>query len=125
MVVKMYSLCFRKKVLSVRVKESLSIRAASRRFAVSSRSIVSWLKRLDPKVTRNKPATKVDMEALKTDVLNHPDSYQYERASRLNVSRGCIYGALKRLKVTYKKNFKPSKGRSREASYFLPQDTEL
>ena len=121
----MYSLCFRKKVLSVRIKESLSIRAASIRFAISSRSIVSWLKRLDPKVTRNKPATKVDMEALKADVLNHPDSYQYERAARLRVSRGCIYGALKRLKVTYKKNFKPPKGRSRKASYFLPQDREL
>ena len=116
----MYSLCFRKKVLSIRVKESLSIRAASRRFAVSSRSIVSWLKRLNPKVKRNKPATKVDMDALKEDVLNYPDSYQYERASRLKVSRGCIHGALKRLKVTYKKNFKAPKGRLRKASYFLP-----
>ena len=57
--------------------------------------------------------------------INFPDLYQYERASRLNVSRGCVYSALKRLKVTYKKNFTSSKGRSRKASYFLPQDREL
>ena len=34
----------------------------------------------EDKITRNKPATKVDRKALKKDVAKHPDAYQYERA---------------------------------------------
>jgi transposase len=44
------------------------------------------------------------MEALRQDVEEYPDAYQYERAERLNVSKSCVFFALKRLGVTYKKN---------------------
>lgn len=99
----MYSICFRKQVLSIREKEKLSIREASRRFGISFRSVVSWLQRLEPKMKRNKPATKIDMEALKEDVEKYPDAYLHERASRLKVSISGIYCALNRLNITYKK----------------------
>lgn len=43
------------------------------------------------------------MEALKKDIEEYPDSYQYERAERFGASQSGIYWALKRLDVTYKK----------------------
>ena len=121
----MYSICFRKKVLSIREKEKLSIKQTASRFAIAIRTIVNWLQRLEPTTKRNKPATKVDMEALKEDVEYYPDAYLYERASRLNVSRSGIHRALKRLNITYKKNSKSSKSRSRKAFYVLPENQIL
>ena len=56
------------------------------------------------KGTTMKPATKINMEALKEDLKAYPDGYLKERAERLNVSHNCIWRALKRLKITYKKN---------------------
>ncbi|WP_425287007.1 IS630 transposase-related protein [Nitrosomonas communis] len=38
-----------------------------------------WIKIPDPKTTRNKPATRINMERLAQDVKNYPDAYQYER----------------------------------------------
>ncbi|MCL1127979.1 IS630 transposase-related protein [Shewanella surugensis] len=61
---------------------------------------------MEPCSKRNKPATKVDMTALKRDVDDHPDDYQWERATRLNVGQPTIHYALKRLKISYKKNTK-------------------
>jgi len=111
----MYSICFRKQVLLIRQKEGLSITAVAKRFGVSSRSVVSWLQRLEPKTKRNKPATKIDMDALVEDVKKYPDSYLHERASRLNVSKSCVHVSLNRLNITYKKNSKSPKNRRREA----------
>ena len=107
----MYSICFRKQVLSIRDKEKLSINEVAKRFGIASRSVVSWLQRLEPKTKRNKPATKIDMEALIEDVKEYPDGYLYERASRLKASITGIHAALKRINVTYKKNSKSSKSR--------------
>jgi hypothetical protein len=53
----MYNVRFRKKVLGVREKERLGIRAVSGRFVVSFRSVVSWLQRLDAILKRQKPRT--------------------------------------------------------------------
>jgi len=118
----MYSICFRKQVLSIKEQEKLSIRQVAQRFGIAFRSVVSWLQRLEPKTKRDKPATKIDMEALKEDVGKYPDAYLYERASRLKVSISGVYSALKRLNITYKKNSKPSKSRSRKAIYVLPKN---
>ena len=111
----MYSICFRRQVLLIREKEGLSINAVSKRFGIASRSVVSWLQRVEPKTKRNKPATKIDMYALVQDIADYPDAYLYERASRLNVSKSCVHASLNRLKITYKKNSKSSKNRRREA----------
>jgi transposase len=110
-----YSIDFRKKVLKVREKEGLSVEGVAIRFGVGKASVMRWLIELEPKKTRNKSATKIDMELLKKDIEEYPDSYQYERAERLGASQSGIYWALKRLNVTYKKNTNPSKSRRRKA----------
>ena len=110
----MYNLNFRKKVFEVKEKEGLSIREVAKRFGIASRSVFNWTKKLEPQLTRKKPAVKINMEDLKKDIEKHPDVYQYERAERLNVCQNCIHHALKRLGVTYKKNPKSSQGMQRK-----------
>jgi Transposase len=99
-----YSLDFRKKVLQIRSEEALSIKEVAKRFGVGKASVMRWLVELEPKRKRNKPATKIDMDLLQADVVNFPDSFQYERAQRFGVSKSGIGLALSRLKVSYKKN---------------------
>lgn len=98
-----YSLDFRKKVLEVKEREQISFEEVSARFSVGKASVFRWSKQLEAQPTRDKPATKIDMEKLKTDVERYPDAYQYERAPRLGVSRKAIGYALKRLGISRKK----------------------
>ena len=113
-----YSLDFRKKVLSIRAKEGLSFVQAAKRFGVSVNSIFLWSKNLEPKRTKNRPSIKIDIEALLEDIDKFPDSYHYERAKRLNVSPSGICAALKRLKITYKKNTQSSKSMRNKTENF-------
>ena len=115
-----YSLDLRKKVFSVKEKENLSFRKLAKRFDIGVASLLRWNKNLKPLKKRNKPAIKIDMEALKKDIENNPDSYQYERAQRFGVSQTGIWHAMNRLNVSYKKNSKPPKSRFREKIYVLP-----
>ncbi len=98
-----YPLKFRQKVLEVREREGLTIAEVATRFCVGVASVVRWLKSPEPKLTRDKQATKIDMQALARDIQEHPDAYQYERAARLGVSQRGVGEALRRLGVTYKK----------------------
>ena len=116
----MYDIRFRKKVLEIREKEGLSIRAVAKRFGISFRSIVSWLKTLEPKVKRKPYKTKIDYEALKEDIRLHKDSFYYERAHRLGASKSGIEYAMKRLGITYKKKPGASKG-LRNRTYHPPK----
>ena len=120
-----YSRDFREKVLIIREKESLSFAKVSKRFGVGKESVVRWAKNIESKKTRNKPAIKIDMEALKKDVEAYPDGYHYERAKRLNVSRSGVGHALKRLGVTYKKNPQSSTGQFRKTICLLPNPSRL
>ena len=113
-----YSIDFRRKVLSIKDEEDLTIEETAKRFHIGVASIVRWSSRLEPCLTRNKPATKINMEALAKDVELYPDDYQYERAARFNVSQRGIGDALKRLKISYKKKSTASKNRSRKTSTF-------
>jgi transposase len=115
-----YSLDFRLKVLSVKEKESLSFAETAERFCVGLASIVRWSKRPEPQKRRYKAPTKINMEALKEDIALYPDAYQYERAERLHISKAGIWYALKRLRVTYKKNSQSSQGGFRKTLCFLP-----
>jgi len=99
-----YSLDFRKQVLKIRAREGLSIEQVAVRFGIGKASVMRWLVELEPKKTRNKPATKINMDLLREDVANFPDSFQYERARRFGVSKSGIGLALVRLKLSYKKN---------------------
>lgn len=113
-----YSIDFRRKVISIKEKERLSYKATAARFDIGTTTLVRWKKQLEPKRNRNKPATKINMGALKEDVKNYPDSYVYERAKRLGASRNGVYYALKRLNITYKKNFKSSESKTRRETIF-------
>jgi transposase len=117
-----YSLEFRKKVMAIKEKEKLTYDEAAKRFQIGKTTLVRWHKKLEPQLTRNKPATKINMEALKQDLIENPDAYQYERANRLGVSQKGIFEALKRVGVTYKKNLKASESRSRKTICVLPTD---
>jgi len=103
-----YSLDFRRKVLEVRQRERLSIAQVAERFAVGKASVMRWLKRIERKPSGFRQR-KLDMEALKQDLRDDPDAYQYERAARLGVTQTAIcYALKKKLGVTYKKNARAS-----------------
>ncbi len=106
-----YSLDFRKQVFKVKRQEGLTFQDVSERFGIPIRTLFRWQQRIEPKSKRNKPATKIDMEALRKDVAQHSDTYQYERAEKFGVSQSAIFYALKRLKISVKKNAVPSKSR--------------
>jgi transposase len=116
-----YSLDFRRKALSIREQEGLTIAEIAARFGGGIARVVRWLKKLEPQRTRHKPATKIDMAARARDVRDFPDAYQYERARRLGVSQKGIDHALRRLGVTYKKNADTSPGRRARTAH-LPRE---
>ena len=120
-----YSLDFRRGVISIRKAEKLTISEASERFGVGIATITRWLKRIEPQLTRIKPATKVDMIALARDVREQPDAYQYERAVRLGCSPKGIAHALARMNITYKKSFDPSKSERRRTAYIPAENQGL
>ena len=99
-----YSIKFRKKVLDIKKKEKLSVAETGKRFHIGVASIFRWMKKVEPCITRNKPATKIDMQALQKDIGKNPDAYQWERAEAFGVTQSTIFYALKRLGKTYKKN---------------------
>ena len=105
-----YPLKFRQKVFEVKKKYSLTYQETSERFDISIRTLFRWEQRLEPKKTRNKPA-KIDMDALAQHVEDYPDAYQWERAQHFNVAKTTINYALKRLKLSRKKNIKSSESR--------------
>jgi len=99
-----YSLDFRKRVMRIKDENNLTFEATAERFGVGIRTLFNWSNRIKPKLKRDKPATKIDMKKLAEDVKKHPDAFQYERAERFGVTQWGIGLALRRLKITYKKN---------------------
>lgn len=110
-----YSIDFRRKVLSVREREELTIAEVAERFGVGVASVVRWLKDIEIK-PHGPRKRKIDMEALRKDVETYPDAYQYERAARLGVVQNAIFNALKKLKITYKKNTSSPQSRRRRTA---------
>lgn len=84
-----YDLKFCRHVLAIRDKAGLSFAQTAARFNLSIQTVFSWSKRLAPKLTRTKPASKIDMLQLAEDVEKYPDAYQYERSERLDFSALC------------------------------------
>ncbi len=105
-----YSIDFRRKVMEIKERDGLSFEQVAARFGIGKSSVGRWTKRLEPCRSRNKPATKIDMELLERDVELYPDAYQYERAERFGCSQRGIGEALKRLKISRKKNSSASEG---------------
>lgn len=77
-----YSIDFRSRVLAIKQTDKLSFAETAKRFKVGIASVVRWSKEIEPHTTRNKPSTKIDIEALKHDIETYTDAYQYERAQR-------------------------------------------
>ena len=71
---------------------------------------------------RRKVLLTKEKEGLINDIKHFPDSYSYERAGRLGVSKSGITYALKRLNIRYKKNSHSPEGGSRKKIYILPTD---
>ena len=120
-----YSLDFRKKVLSIRQEEKLSFAQTSKRFGVSVNSLFLWSKKLEPEQTKNRPDIKIDRECLMEDIKKYPDAFNYERAHRLNVSAAGICCAMKRLKISYKKNTKPSQSLRKKKKGLRAKDCKI
>jgi transposase len=106
----MYPLSFRKKILALKEKKGLSYADLGKRFLIHPRTIQRWKQRIEPKIKREKPATKIDMEALRKDIEKNPDRYQWERAQDYDVSAWAIGRAIRRLGITVKKNPFPTQG---------------
>ncbi|MDR2928513.1 MAG: transposase [Cytophagaceae bacterium] len=106
-----YSLDFRKHIFKIKAKDSLTFRQTSERFSVPIRTLFQWKNRIEPKLHRNKPATKINMEALQKHVEDYPDSYQRERAEYFGVSQSCIIYALRRLRISNKNNIVSSQSK--------------
>ena len=104
-----YLLDYRRKVLSVREKEGLTIAEVAEWFCVGVAMVVRWLRRLEPRRTRYKPATEIDRIALVRDVREYSDAYQAERAMRLGASAKGVGHALRRMNITYKKTLQHPK----------------
>jgi transposase len=95
-------------VFAYKEKHQLTFEQTSKHFDINIATLFRWKKRLEPCVTRNRPAIKVNMDALKKEIEDFPDDYQWERAKRLNVTQPSIHYALKRLKISVKKNAEAS-----------------
>jgi transposase len=109
-----YSLDFRKQVFKVKEKNNFTFEETSKHFGITIRSLFRWKKNLEPKLKRDKPASKVDMKRLENDVKKNPDSYQYERAEKFSVTQSTIYYALKRLGISVIKNVSSPKSKRRK-----------
>ncbi len=119
-----YSVQFRKKVLKLALSGENFIKL-SKRFKISTTTMSRWKKEINSKLKRNKQPIKIDREALKKDIQNHPDSYGYERARRLGVSASGIRYAKKRLGISYKKTLNHPKAAPVKRSMFCQKIDEI
>ncbi len=76
-----YSIDFRKKVLKIKDKEGLSLQATAKRFGISKTALFSWTQNIEPKTTRYRKPTKIDMEVLRKDIELYPDSFCYSQSA--------------------------------------------
>ena len=57
-----HSLDFRQKVFAMKEKNSWTFEQTSKHFEISVRTLYRWQQKMEPSLTRNKPATKLDGE---------------------------------------------------------------
>ena len=91
-----YPLKFRQQVSQTKENFNLTLNQTSERFDVSIRTLFRWQIKIKPWMTRNKPATKLNMDALAQDGHLFPDDYQWERAKRLGVVQRTSSGWIKK-----------------------------
>jgi transposase len=102
-----YSKDLREKVLSL-VDEGMSQEKARKMFKLGQNTITQWKKlRAETgsleKRELKRSFRKIDPEKLKADVRERPDDFDEERAVRFGCSRGGVWSARKKHKITRKK----------------------
>lgn len=103
-----YSIDLRERAVE-HATESKNQTVTAKIFKVSRQTINEWVKRknkhknLHPKKAQGKPS-KIDPQKLQSYVSRHPDSYLREIAKEFGVSLVAVHEALKRHKITRKKN---------------------
>ena len=103
-----YSVDLRIRAVKHRLEQSASCADTAKVFGVGRSTVQSWVQRyeetgdLSDKPLIRKPK-KIDPEALRAYVREHPDDTQQEMANAFHCSKQAISKALKRLNVTRKK----------------------
>jgi len=103
-----YDKKFREKVLDY-LSKGHTVREAHEVFEVGTTTINSWKKLLKEtgqleERPRNRKPYKLCLDRLKAYVTEHPDSYLHEIAEVFNCQKSTVFYALRRLKITRKKN---------------------
>lgn len=70
----------------VRELEGISFAKVVGRFGIGKQTVYNWSKCLEER-KRKRAASKINTEELRRDVEVYPDSFQYERAARLEISQ--------------------------------------
>ena len=94
---------YRRRVIAF-VNEGGSKREAARLFKVSRETIYEWLRRgddLSPRFAKTRQR-KLDKDALRRHVREHPDALLRERATVFKVDPTAIHYALKAMKIVKK-----------------------
>ena len=117
-----YSLDFRKRVLARREREGLTLHQTADLFGIGIATLTRWVKRVEPRPYTRLSVRKIDLDKLRQDVIDFPDSYQYERAERFDVCPKAIWQALKKIGVTYKKSPQTSKSMRRQTAILPKED---
>ncbi|MDE1193106.1 MAG: IS630 transposase-related protein [Arachidicoccus sp.] len=79
-----YSIDFRKQLFKIKRQENLTFQETAERFGIPIRTLFRWQKCINPKnKAEQNLQQKIDMEALRKDVEQHPDHYQYERSEEV------------------------------------------
>lgn len=99
-----YSEDMKKQVIQF-VEHGGGISKAAKLFNVGRASIYRWLGQSDLKPVKVKRRQrKLDWEALKKDIQEHPDDKLADRAKKFGVKISSIWYALKQMRITRKKN---------------------
>lgn len=105
-----YSQDYRQMILK-KLEANGGYRDIANEFGISPTTIQNWKKDIERK-PYSKRINKIDPELLRQDVEYKPDDFQRERAIRFNCTTRAIGIALKKLKITKKKDTKSPTSKS-------------
>ena len=104
-----YDIKFRQRVIDY-MSEGHSYKLTAEVFKVNPSTLLKWKSKLketgklEPK-KRRKTWRKIDPDRLAKHLKEHPDAYLKEIAEEFGCSEVAIFKALKRLKISRKKNY--------------------
>jgi transposase len=104
-----YCVEYRERVLEFLSKPGNTLKKTAEVFSLSTNTLSNWkrLRKTTGNLEKKKaeiPQKKINLEELKQILQQTPDKFQRELAEHFGVVRSSIYGALKKLGFTRKKN---------------------